>query len=169
MDECVAVEAERVGRLLRACGATVSTAESCTGGLIGNLLTDVSGSSDYFQGGVIAYSNRVKQGVLGVQARTLSTVGAVSAETALQMARGARRLLGADYALSVTGIAGPTGGTAEKPVGLVYIALVGADVERCERHVWPGDRMHNKMSSARRALQMLIEHLSQCDEGQRDG
>jgi PncC family amidohydrolase len=147
----------------------VSTAESCTGGLIGSLLTDVSGSSDYYLGGVIAYSNQVKQNVLGVQARTLSTVGAVSAETALQMARGARRLLGADYALSVTGIAGPTGGTPEKPVGLVYIALVGADVEQCERHVWPGNRMDNKMASARRALQMLIDHLGQCTAEQCDG
>jgi nicotinamide-nucleotide amidase len=84
------------------------------------------------------------------------------------MARGARRLLGADYALSVTGIAGPTGGTAEKPVGLVYIALVGPGVERCERHVWDGDRVDNKMRSAQRALEMLIEHLEGSDPDRAD-
>lgn len=150
---------ERVGRLLRARGASVATAESCTGGLIGSLLTDVSGSSDYLIGGLIAYSNSVKQQVLGVQEDTLSTVGAVSRETALQMAHGVRRLLRADYALAVTGIAGPTGDTPGKPVGLTYVALVGPNVERCERHVWDGDRLENKMHSAQRALEMLIEYL----------
>jgi PncC family amidohydrolase len=153
------VAQSQIGPLLRRHGATVTTAESCTGGLIASLLTDVSGSSDYYLGGVIAYANEVKRGVLGVSAETLQTVGAVSRETALQMARGARGLLGADYALSTTGIAGPTGGTAEKPVGLVYIALVGPDVERCERHVWTQDRLGNKRLSAQRAMQMLIEHL----------
>jgi PncC family amidohydrolase len=157
--------AQIVGPLLRARGATVVTAESCTGGLIGSLLTDVSGSSDYYLGGVISYSNEVKQGVLGVREETLTTLGAVSHETALQMAQGARRLLDADYALAVTGIAGPTGGTPEKPVGLVYIALVGPDVERCERHVWDGDRLDNKVRSAQRALQMLVEHLRAGETG----
>jgi PncC family amidohydrolase len=152
-------EAETTGQLLRARGQTLSTAESCTGGLIGDMVTDIPGSSDYFLGGVIAYSNQAKQGVLGVRPGTLAVLGAVSEETALQMARGARRLFGADYALSVTGIAGPSGGTRQKPVGLVYIALVGPNVERCERQVWEGDRLANKRASARRALQMLIEHL----------
>jgi len=150
----------RIGLLLRQRGATVATAESCTGGLIGNLLTDVSGSSDYYVGGVIAYANQVKRDVLGVSAETLTTVGAVSQETALHMARGVRRLLGADYALSTTGIAGPTGDTPGKPVGLVYIALVGPDVERCERYVWDQDRLGNKRLSAQRAIQMLVEHLA---------
>jgi nicotinamide-nucleotide amidase len=153
------LEQVRIGPLLRARGLTVATAESCTGGLIGSLLTDVSGSSDYYQGGVIAYANEVKHAVLGVRQETLAAVGAVSRESALQMARGARSLLSTDYALSVTGIAGPTGGTPEKPVGLVYMALVGPDVERCERHVWHGGRLEVKMQTARRALQMLIEHL----------
>jgi PncC family amidohydrolase len=152
-------EAETVGQLLRARGQTVATAESCTGGLIGDALTDIPGSSDYFLGGIIAYADSVKQGVLGVRPGTLSVLGAVSEETAMQMARGARRMLGADYALAVTGIAGPSGGTRHKPVGLVYIALIGPDIERCERHVWPGGRLANKQASARRALQMLIEHL----------
>jgi PncC family amidohydrolase len=156
-------EEQQIGPLLRTLGQTVVTAESCTGGLIGHLLTEVPGSSDYVLGGVIAYANEVKRGVLGVAEETLSTVGAVSAETALQMARGARRLLHADYALAATGIAGPSGGTADKPVGLVYLALVGPDVERCERHVWEGSRSENKMLSARRALAMLIEHLHERD------
>lgn len=154
----------RIGPLLRRHTATVATAESCTGGLIGHLLTNVSGSSDYYLGGVISYSNQVKQDVLGVRVETLESRGAVSEETVLEMAHGVRRLLEADYALSVTGIAGPTGGMAEKPVGLVYIALVGPGVERCERHVWSGERVDNKMLSARRALQMLIEHLESLDE-----
>jgi PncC family amidohydrolase len=127
--------------------------------LIGHLVTNVSGSSYYFLGGVMAYSNAIKQNLLGVRAETLETNGAVSEPTAIQMARGVCRLLGADYGLAVTGIAGPTGATPGKPVGLAYIALSGPDVERCERHVWNGDRVANKMLSARRALQMLIEHL----------
>ena len=148
-----------VGTLLGARGQTVVTAESCTGGLIGSLLTDISGSSDYYLGGIIAYANEVKHQVLGVRQETLESVGAVSEETALQMARGARQLLHADYALAVTGIAGPGGGTPEKPVGLVYIALCGPDVEICERHVWDGDRLQNKQYTAQRALRLLIEHL----------
>ncbi|MBN1640250.1 MAG: CinA family protein [Anaerolineae bacterium] len=156
-------EEQIVGPLLRALGRTVVTAESCTGGLIGHLLTEVPGSSDYVVGGVIAYANEVKRDVLGVAQETLSTAGAVSAETALQMARGARRLLQADYALAATGIAGPSGGTPGKPVGLVYLALVGPQVERCERHVWDGSRAENKLRSARRALGMLVEHLQAAD------
>jgi PncC family amidohydrolase len=108
---------------------------------------------------VIAYANQVKQEALDVQANTLAEFGAVSRETAIQMARGVRNLLGTDYALAVTGIAGPTGGTADKPVGLTFIALVGPELERCERHVWTYDRLGNKQATARRALRMLIEHL----------
>jgi PncC family amidohydrolase len=152
-------EQQIAGTLLGARGLTVVTAESCTGGLIGSLLTDVSGSSDYFLGGIIAYANEVKQALLGVRQETLDSVGAVSRETALQMARGVRRALNADYALAVTGIAGPSGGTPEKPVGLVYIALAGPETEVCERHVWEGNRLQNKQLTAQRALQLLIEHL----------
>jgi len=152
-------EAETVGQLLGAHGQTLSTAESCTGGLIGDAITDIPGSSDYYRGGVIAYANEAKQNVLGVRPGTLAVLGAVSEETALQMARGARRLFGTDYALSVTGLAGPGGGTRRKPGGVGDIALVGPNVERAERHVWEGDRRANKRASARRALQMLIEHL----------
>jgi PncC family amidohydrolase len=112
----------------------------------------------------MAYANRIKQHVLGVRAETLDAEGAVSESTALQMAHGVCRLLDADYGLAVTGIAGPTGATPGKPVGLTYIALVGPDAECCERHVWDGDRVSNKLRSARRALQMLIEHLETSDE-----
>ena len=151
---------QKIGPLLRQCGKTIVTAESCTGGLVGSLLTDISGSSDYYLGGVISYTNQIKNRILGVSADTLADVGAVSKETALQMAHGVRRLLNADYALSTTGIAGPTGGTATKPVGLVYIALVGPEIELCERHVWQQqDRLGTKMLSAQRAIAMLIEHL----------
>ena len=149
----------RAGELLRQHQATLATAESCTGGLIGHLITNVSGSSDYYLGGVIAYANRVKCETLGVRAETLARAGAVSRETAIQMAHGVRRLLDADYALSVTGIAGPTGGTPDKPVGLTFIALVGPEVERCEQQVWTYDRLGNKQATAHRALQMLIECL----------
>jgi PncC family amidohydrolase len=152
-------EQVRLGELLRQHKATLATAESCTGGLIGHLVTNVSGSSDYYLGGVIAYANQVKQDKLGVRAETLAREGAVSRETAIQMARGVRELLSTDYALAVTGIAGPTGGTPDKPVGLTYVALVGPGLERCERHVWDRDRLGNKQATARRALQMLIEHL----------
>jgi len=158
-------EERQLGQLLRARGATIATAESCTGGLIGSLLTDVPGSSDYYVGGVIAYTNRVKRELLGVTPETLAEKGAVSRETALEMAHGVRRLLGSDYGLSVTGIAGPTGGTATKPVGLVYIALAGPHGERCERHVWDEDRIGNKGLSARRATGMLIECLREQDDG----
>ncbi len=148
-----------VGRLLTERGWTVSTAESCTGGLISHLLTNVSGSSNYVAGGVVAYSNQIKERVLGVSHETLVEHGAVSEPTARQMARGARRLFHTDVALSATGIAGPTGGTPDKPVGLVYIALSARDAERCERHVWQGDRLTNKEQSARAALRMLLEYL----------
>jgi PncC family amidohydrolase len=154
-------EETRIGLLLRQRAATLASAESCTGGLIGHLVTNVSGSSYYFLGGVIAYSDAIKQNLLGVCAETLETNGAVSELTAIQMACGVCRLLDADYGLAVTGIAGPTGATPGKPVGLVYIALAGPGVERCERHVWDGDRVANKVFSARRALQMLIEHLEE--------
>jgi nicotinamide-nucleotide amidase len=152
-------EETQIGPLLLRHRATLATAESCTGGLIGHLLTNVSGSSYYYLGGVMAYANAVKRNVLGVRAETLETEGAVSEPTALQMAHGVCRLLDADYGLAVTGIAGPTGATPGKPIGLAYIALVGPGVERCERHVWDGDRVENKALSARRALQMLIEYL----------
>lgn len=121
------------GRLLVERGATVTTAESCTGGLIGKMLTDVAGSSAYFVGGAVTYSNAAKTSVLGVAEELIAGHGAVSDAVARAMARGARRVFAADYALAVTGVAGPGGGTAEKPVGLVYAALADGRGERCVR------------------------------------
>ncbi|CAG0928185.1 nicotinamide-nucleotide amidase [Thermoflexales bacterium] len=148
-----------VGRLLRQRPLTLATAESCTGGLIGHRLTEVAGSSAYFLGGIIAYSNKVKAHLLGVKPETLEVHGAVSAETAIEMARGARRALGADIAVSVTGIAGPDGGTADKPIGLTYIALAAAHDERVERFVWDQDRVGNKWESSEAALRMIQDYL----------
>ncbi len=150
-----------IGKLLTAAGLTLALAESCTGGLVCSRITDVPGSSDYLKGGAVTYSNEAKQQLLGVEADTLETVGAVSEQTALQMARGARRLFGADIGVSVTGIAGPGGGTPEKPVGLVYVAISTGDGDRCERHLWKGDRAQNKASSAEAALLMVQRHLQE--------
>jgi PncC family amidohydrolase len=150
----------RAGELLTSLGKTVVTAESCTGGLIAHRLTNVSGSSAYVLGGVVAYSNEVKMKVLKVQESTLIAVGAVSEQVAQQMAVGARNLFEADFALSVTGIAGPDGGTDDKPVGLTYIGLASSAGAQVTRFVWDGDRESNKESSAEAALQMLVEALS---------
>ena len=151
---------EVVGQLLTKQNLTLSLAESCTGGLIGHRLTNVPGSSDYFLGGIIAYAYEAKERLLDVKHNTLYERGAVSAETALEMARGARKALGADIGLSVTGIAGPGGGLPGKPVGLVYIALSARDAEPVERYVWDSDREGNKALSADAALKMLEEYLS---------
>ena len=148
-----------VGGLLRAQRLTLSVAESCTGGLLGHRLTNVPGSSDYFVGGVVAYSYDAKERVLNVRHDTLYNYGAVSEQTALEMARGVRRLFLADVALSVTGIAGPGGGMPDKPVGLVYIALSARDREMCHRFVWEGEREGNKARSAQAALEMLASYL----------
>ncbi|MBC8265298.1 MAG: CinA family protein [Anaerolineales bacterium] len=150
---------ETVGRLLTEQGLTIAVAESCTGGLIAHRLTNVSGSSAYFMGGVVAYANEVKEQVLGVSGETLATHGAISEETVLEMARGARRLFDTDVAISATGIAGPTGGTPEKPVGLVYVALAARDLERCERHLFEGRRLRNKWQTSEAALEMLRQYL----------
>ena len=153
------VLARAVGELLRERGLTLATAESCTGGLIGHLITEIPGSSHYFLGGIISYSNEVKHRLLGVRQKTLETVGAVSAECAREMAHGARDRLGADLAVSVTGIAGPGGGTPAKPVGLTYIHLVAPDWEGGERHIWQGTRSENKRASARAALALILRYL----------
>jgi PncC family amidohydrolase len=151
--------AREAGDELQRCGWRLTTAESCTGGLIGHLLTEIPGSSVYYQGGVIAYANEVKQGVLGVSPATLATDGAVSCACASQMAAGVRRLIGTNVAIATTGIAGPGGGTAEKPVGLVFIAIETPDGSWCERHVFTGDRALNKQQTAVRALERLLEIL----------
>ena len=147
--------AEKLVELLKAQGLTCATAESCTGGGVGSAITAVPGSSAVFAGGVISYSNDVKREVLGVSAETLATVGAVSAETAAQMAEGARRLLKTDLAVSLTGIAGPDGGSAEKPVGLVWFGLATADGVRTEKAIFRGDREGIRSNAIVHALGML--------------
>jgi PncC family amidohydrolase len=150
---------EEIGALLVARGLTLVTAESCTGGLVAHRITDVPGSSAYFLGGFVAYANEAKEEMLGVRHETLVAHGAVSEETALEMARGARQRLGADLGISTTGIAGPAGGTPDKPVGLVHVALSASGVELCQRYVWQGNRLSNKEQSAEAALQLLLSYL----------
>lgn len=149
----------QVGLALRRRGLTLAVAESCTGGLIGHRLTNVPGSSDYFLGGIVAYAYEAKERLLGVHHQTLYEHGAVSRETCLEMARGARMALGADIGIAVTGIAGPTGGLPDKPVGLTWIAISTRDEEQAEQHTWSGDRDENKRLSAEAALQMLLTTL----------
>lgn len=150
-----------LGKLLAGAGLTLAVAESCTGGLIGHRITNVAGSSEYFLGGVVAYAYAAKERVLKVPHNVLYDYGAVSEEVALAMARGVRRLMGADLAVAATGIAGPGGGMPGKPVGLVYIAISSRDAERCRRFVWAGDRETNKALSTDAALRTLIGYLSE--------
>ena len=144
-----------VGRLLRARGFTVALAESCTGGLVGHRLTQVAGSSAYFDRGFVVYSNEAKQALLGVPEAVLRAHGAVSAACAEAMARGARERAGTDLGVSVTGIAGPDGGTPAKPVGTVFVGLADARGAVVERHRFDRDREGNKALSAVRALDLL--------------
>lgn len=150
----------QVGERLKALNATIATAESCTGGLIASRLTDISGSSAYVEGGVVCYSNGVKERLLNVSSQTLIDHGAVSEQTAREMALGARALFGVDYAVSVTGIAGPGGGSPEKPVGLTYIGVAWSGGIEVQRHVWTGSRIENKQSSADAAFRLLLTVMS---------
>jgi len=149
----------QAGELLSRIGLTLAVAESCTGGLLGHRITNVAGASAYFLGGIVAYAYEAKERLLEVRHATLYEHGAVSEETAIEMARGARRLLRSDIGLSVTGIAGPGGGMPGKPVGLTWVALSTHDGDWAERHVWDGDREQNKAKSAEAALQFLIARL----------
>ena len=151
--------AEQAGRLLLARGLTLALAESCTGGLIGSLITDVPGSSNYFLGSAVCYAYSAKEGVLGVRHETLLAHGAVSAACAAEMAQGARRLFGADIAVSVTGIAWPGGGLPNKPMGTTHVHLSAADAEIGEHHVWGADRLGNKRLSAEAVLRLVIRYL----------
>jgi PncC family amidohydrolase len=148
-----------VGQSLREQGLTLAVSESCTGGLVSHRITNVPGSSDYFRGSITAYACDVKETLLHVRSETLANYGAVSEQTAREMAEGVRWAIETDVGVSVTGIAGPTGGTPGKPVGLVYIALVAPDGEWVERHVWVGDRQENKARSADAALDLLRRYL----------
>ena len=137
----------------------LATAESCTGGLVAHLITEVAGSSDYFTGALVTYANDAKIALAEVPTDVLEAHGAVSAEVARSMAEGTRHRLGVDVAVAVTGIAGPDGGTADKPVGLTYIAVADRDGSDVRRHVWNGDRSGNKRLSAAAALEFVLERV----------
>jgi len=149
----------KVGDLLRQQGLRLAVAESCTGGLIGHRLTNIAGASTYYMGSVTAYAYEAKVRLLGVRWETLEAHGAVSRETVLEMARGVRRALAADIGISVSGIAGPTGGTPDKPVGTTWIGLSAGDEHEAWRYVWEGDRLQVKEKSAQQALLLLVEYL----------
>ena len=153
-------------RLQTAClarGLTVATAESCTGGLVAEAITRVPGSSGYFVGGVVSYADAVKAELLGVPGAVLAAHGAVSEPVARAMAEGARARLGVDLAVSVTGIAGPDGGTLEKPVGLTFIGLASATATTARRYVWSFDRDGDRRASAEAALAALLEVAERSD------
>jgi nicotinamide-nucleotide amidase len=149
-----------VGALLREHGLTIACAESCTGGLIGHRLTEVPGSSDYFLESAVVYANRAKVRRLGVPAALIERHGAVSAPVARAMAAGIRRTAGADCGLAVTGVAGPGGGTARKPVGLVYLALAGSRGVAVERHIFAGGRSVVKLQASQKALDIVRKTLT---------
>lgn len=151
-----------VERLQASClerGLTVATAESCTGGMIAKLITDLPGSSGYFRGGVVSYSDEVKESLLGVPGDQLAAHGAVSAQVARSMAVGAMQRTEASLAVAVTGVSGPGGGSPAKPVGLTYVAVAGSSGVEVRRFVWTGDRAANRESSARAAVELLLERL----------
>lgn len=153
----------RLGRLLIENGLWLAVAESCTGGMLGHLITNVPGSSSYFKGGVIAYANEIKMGILGVSTETLDSYGAVSEQTVLEMAKGVRAALEADIGLSVSGIAGPDGGTEAKPVGTVWIGLSTPKWEKAEVFLFSGDRQSVKEQAAQSAIAMAIHYISKED------
>jgi PncC family amidohydrolase len=149
----------QIGEIMTRGGLTLAAAESCTGGLVSHRITNVPGSSVYFMGGIIAYANQAKMRLLGVSESTLASHGAVSQETVLEMARGVRQALNADIGIAVSGIAGPGGGSPDKPVGLVWIGLSAADASQARSYLFPGDRLAVKEQSAEAALQMVLAYL----------
>lgn len=151
---------ETLGEALREKKATIAFAESCTGGLISHRITNVPGSSAYFERGIVAYSNQAKVDHLGVSEKILNDYGAVSSETAMAMASGIRNVASATFGLAVTGIAGPGGGTPEKPVGLVYIAIAGPDGTEVSNFRFGGDRADIKAKTAEAALKWLVSKVN---------
>ena len=159
---------EEIARLIREYQAktgkllTVGTTESATGGRMADRITNVPGSSDYFKGSVVAYSNEMKTALLQVKTETLKNHGAVSEQTALEMAQGGRKLLNVDVCVSDTGIAGPARDASGKPVGLFYLGLAARDAAMSQKHVFPGSREENKRDASEAALNMLKQYLLQC-------
>src|SRR5690606_38504377 len=156
-----------VGRMLRACGLTLATAESCTGGLLADRITNVPGSSDYYLGGAVVYGNQAKVDLLGVDGFVLAEHGAVSEPVARQLAEGARRRLGADLTVAVTGIAGPGGGTPEKPVGTVWLGYADAGGTHAVRVQFVTDRLLNKRLSVTAALNLVRRQVLRLDPAPR--
>jgi nicotinamide-nucleotide amidase len=149
------------GKLLESIDAKLSVAESCTGGTISHLITRTPGSSKWYCGGVTAYSNEVKTSLLGVSPDTIIRYGAVSSQTAREMARGVRKLMNTEYSVATTGIAGPDGGSEEKPVGTVWISVEGPAKFICEKYVFGGDRERNILRASQTALQMLRKLIAE--------
>lgn len=158
-DDPLVVLAARLQERCLAHGVRVATVESCTGGLVGHLITETPGSSAYYVGGFVTYSDQLKQDLVDVPAEVLAAHGAVSAQTAVAMATGGRARTGADLGAAVTGIAGPEGGTAQKPVGLTYVAVSDATGTAVRRHLWSGERTENKRASAEALLELLLERI----------
>ena len=150
---------EKIGRILAGRSLTLGTAESCTGGLIAGRITNVAGSSEYFEGGFVTYSNRVKTLFLGVPEKTIESSGAVSAATAAAMARGAGERLGVDLAVAVTGIAGPGGGTPDKPVGTVFIGLAAGGRTYVREYHFSGTRRKIRQQTSEKALEFVLDYL----------
>jgi len=150
----------RVAGLLRGAGFTLAVAESCSGGLIAKRLTDIPGSSGYFLLGVVTYANSAKERVIAVPQALLDQHGAVSSEVAIAMAEGVRALSGSDIAIATTGIAGPEGGTPDKPVGTVFIAIAAATGSQVVRHCFPGSREMVREATAEAALLLLLNWFS---------
>ncbi|MBR0042229.1 MAG: CinA family protein [Bacteroides sp.] len=151
--------AKELGKLLLEKGLTLSTAESCTGGGIASVITSISGSSEYFKGGIVAYANEVKTALLGVSETTLEKHGAVSEETVLEMAKGAMKSMKTSCAIATSGIAGPGGGTPTKPVGTIWIAAACNDKIVTKKLQGDNGREKNTKNSIEKALSLLIEHL----------
>ena len=151
---------DKVSNLLKKQNLTVATAESCTGGLIAHTLTNISGSSDYFDRGIVSYSNNAKMELLDVPENLLKKYGAVSEQVAKAMAEGIRKSSKVDIGISTTGIAGPKGGTKEKPVGLVYIAISASENTVVKKFQFSGDRLQNKESTCNAALNMFLDCLT---------
>jgi PncC family amidohydrolase len=151
--------AKEAGILLTIHKINISVCESCTGGMLGSIITSIPGSSEYFKGGVIAYSNEIKNKIVGVRASTLKKFGAVSKETAREMAKGVRKITNSDIGIAITGIAGPGGGTKDKPVGLVYIAIAGEESTKIEKCLFSGNRENIRIKACCHALNTLIKTL----------
>jgi PncC family amidohydrolase len=161
LDERLTVLAERLQARCLARDLRLATVESCTGGLVGQSITAIAGASGYYLGGLITYADAAKHELAGVPVETLDAHGAVSAQVAIAMAEGARTRLGADVAVSVTGIAGPDGGTATKPVGLTYVGVSDGTGTDVRRYLWTGDRSANRLDSAIAALELALERVGE--------